>query len=160
MTAPIAVTTSAATKVVSIAEVASGLETACQNPSPPAFFASQRSAARGRRTTIRRNVEMTPSERAVVALPPASILRLPFAAGAARALTGGSSNCLLDLQHPATGLAVGGEPYVVRLRPATEESVADEEVLVGAAEPRLPRGERRIVEHRLHDRAVAVLREE
>jgi len=60
--------------VTSSALTASGLERACEKPAVPAFFASQSSAAMGRRTTTSRNVEMAPSERAVVALPPAPIL--------------------------------------------------------------------------------------
>jgi hypothetical protein len=57
------------------APTASGVESACQKLSPPAFFASQRSAEIGRRTMTSRYVETAPSARAVVALPPAPIPR-------------------------------------------------------------------------------------
>jgi hypothetical protein len=62
--------------VTSSAPTASGLETACQKPCAPAFFASQSSAAMGRRTTTSRTVETAPSERPVVTLPPAPVLRV------------------------------------------------------------------------------------
>jgi hypothetical protein len=65
----------AAAKVVFSAPTASGFERACQKPWPPAFFASQRSAAIGRRTMTSRYVETAPSARAVVALPLEPILR-------------------------------------------------------------------------------------
>jgi len=74
-TALIATTMNAAAKVVLSAATASGLERAAQSPCVPAFFVSQMSAAIGRRTMTSRYVETKPSERAVVALPPASMLR-------------------------------------------------------------------------------------
>jgi hypothetical protein len=54
---------------------ASGVERLCQKPCAPAFFASHRRAAIGRRTMTSRYVETAPSARAVVALPPAPIPR-------------------------------------------------------------------------------------
>src|SRR5215472_9499346 len=90
----------AAANVSFSASTASGFETACQKPGAPAFFASQMTAAIGRTTMTSRYVEMTPTDRPVVARPSALILREIRSVGAARALTGRASDRLLDLDHP------------------------------------------------------------
>jgi hypothetical protein len=95
-------TTTNATPKESLSAVAfSGAEMVCQKPCAPALCASQTSAAIGRRTMTKRNVETTPSERAVVALPLAPILLVPPEAEAAMALTRRPSHRPLDLDHAA-----------------------------------------------------------
>jgi hypothetical protein len=86
-TALTATTTNATPNESLSAVAASGVETASQKPCAPALCACQTSAAIGSRTMTNRNVETTPSERAVVALPLAPILLDVRGAAAERALT-------------------------------------------------------------------------
>src|SRR4029079_12357541 len=151
-TALIRTTTTAAPNVSLSAATASGLDTMCQKPCDPLFFDSQTSAASGRTTTMVRNVEMTPRDRAVLALPPAPTLRESRAAGAATVLMAGAPHRPLDPAHPP-GVRV--EPDAVRPAPAAEEAVSDVEGRAGVVLA-LPAHEVRPREDRLHDRAVAV----
>jgi hypothetical protein len=86
-TALIATTTNATPNESLSALAAAGFEMACQKPCAPDLCASQTSAAIGRATMTSRNVETTPSERAVVALPLVPILLDVLGAAGARALT-------------------------------------------------------------------------
>src|SRR5215471_14497841 len=122
------VTTSATPSVSFRAATASGLETTCQNDCAPFRFDSQRSAAIGRTTTTVRYVETTPTDRAVLARPPAPTLGAARAAGAATLLMSRTSHRALDPDHPA---GVGVEPDAVHLAPAAEEAVSDVEGLAG-----------------------------
>jgi len=64
-------TMKAAPNVSLSASTANGFETACQKAWAPLCFDSQTRAAIGRTTMTVRNVEMIPTERAVLARPPA-----------------------------------------------------------------------------------------
>src|SRR5215831_18247259 len=95
---------------------------------------------------------MTPTDRLVLARPSAVILRAGAVARAARALTGRSSDRLLDLHHPALAQV---EPDAVDLPPAAEPLVVDVEGRPGVV-LLLPAGEVGALQHRLDDRSVAV----
>src|SRR5215470_17010038 len=99
---------------------------------------------------------MTPTDRAVLARPSAVILRAGAAARAARALMGGASDRLLDRDHASV---VEVEPDLVHLAPASEQLVTDVEGRAGVV-LLAPRGEVGRLEHRLRDRAIAVLGED
>src|SRR5436190_1436624 len=106
----IATTMNAAAKVVLSAPTASGFERDVQKPSVPAFFVSQRSAASGRRTMTKRYVMTAPSERAVVALPRAVILR-DFRTNSAAILRDFRSNSaaiLRDFRTNSAAIALTG----------------------------------------------------
>src|SRR5690348_1796470 len=111
-----------------MAPTASGLETVCQNACAPSRLDSHTSAAMGRTTITVRNVEMTPTDRAVLARPPACALRLGAAADAVTALMGGTADRSLDPEHPAR---VQVEPHPVGLPPAAEQAVVDVEGRAG-----------------------------
>ena len=68
-------TTKAAPNVSLSAPTASGLEIVCQNACAPSRLDSQTSAAIGRTTITVRYVEITPTDRAVLARPSALSLR-------------------------------------------------------------------------------------
>src|SRR5438067_1365333 len=138
-TALIRTTTRAVPSVSLRADTASGLETTCQNEWAPSFFDSQTSAAIGRTTTIVKKVEMTPTDAAVLARPPAPTLGDLRAAAAATLLMGGTSDRLLDRDHAAR---VRVEPNVVHLPPAAEEAIVDVEGRTGVV-PLAPGGEAR-----------------
>src|SRR5438067_7345269 len=121
-TALMATTMNATANVSFSAPEASELETVCQKACAPSCFDSQTSAASGKTTMTSRNVVITPTERAVLALPVLAILRGVGAEVAARLLMGRASNVLLDLHHAAL---IRFEPHGVGLAPAAEELVVD-----------------------------------
>src|SRR5262245_35788007 len=135
---------------------ASGLETTSQNEWDPFFFDSQRSAAMGRTTTTVRYVETTPTDRAVLARPPAPALGAARAAGAATLLMGGTFHRAFDSNHPA-GVRV--EPGPVHLPPTAKQAVADVEGRAGVV-LLPPAREVGPLQDGLHDGAVAVRRED
>src|SRR5690242_12775659 len=145
-------TAKAAPKVSFRAPTASGFEIDCQNACAPSRFDSQTSAAIGRTTITIRNVEMTPTDRPVLARPPARVLRNGAAADAVTALMGRTSDGLLDLDHPT---AVQVEPHRVRLAPAAEQLVVDVEGRAGV-ELLAPGREERALQDGLDHRAIAV----
>src|SRR5262249_19049080 len=120
------------------------------------FFASHRSAASGSTTMTSRYVEMTPTDTAVLARPPAWILRGAAAADAVAALMGRASDRALDRDHAAR---VQVEPDPVRLEPAAEELVADVEGRAGVV-LLAPAREVWALQHRFHDRPIAARRED
>src|SRR5947209_16256922 len=151
-TALIKATMKAAPNVSFSAATVSGLDTICQKPCAPLFFDSQSSAASGRTTTMIRNVEMTPTDRAVLARPPARSVRTLAGADAATLLMGGSSDGPLDPNHATR---VGVEPDAVHVAPAAEEPIPDVERRPGVV-LLAPAREVRPLQDRLHDWPVAV----
>src|SRR5439155_17059877 len=145
-------TMKAVPKVSLSAPTASGLEIACQNVSAPSRFDSQTRAAIGRTTITVRNVESTPTDRAVLPRPAARILLGGAAVDAVTELMGGTSDRSLDSNHPS---AVQVEPHPVDLPPAAEEPVVDAEGRAGVV-LLAPTREVRALQHRLGDRAIAV----
>src|SRR5215831_20720689 len=95
---------------------------------------------------------MTPTDRAVLARPPAPTLGARLVTDAATVLMGGTSDHAFDAHHPAR---VGVEPDLVHLEPATEEAVADVEGRAGVV-LLAPAREVRPLQDGLHDGAVAV----
>src|SRR5438445_12491398 len=145
-------TMNAAPNVSLRAATASGLDTICQKPCAPLFFDSQRSAARGGTTTGMRKVEKAPTDRAVLARPPARFVRALAGADAATLLMGGSSDGPLDPDHATR---VGVEPDAVHVAPAAEEPIPDVERRPGVV-LLAPAREVRPLQDRLHDWPVAV----
>src|SRR6185437_6922789 len=99
-----------------------------------------------------RYVEITPTDRLVLARPSALTLRAIRSADAATLLMRGASDRTLDCDHPAVAEV---EPHVVRLAPPAEELVPDVEGRAGVVlvAPALEVG---ALQDRLHDRPVAV----
>jgi hypothetical protein len=112
-TALITTTTKAAPNVSLSAPTASGLETVCQNACRPSRLDSQTRAAIGRTTTTIRYVEITPTDRLVLARPSALTLRAILSADAATLLMRGASDGPLDRDHPAV---VQVEPHLSAFR--------------------------------------------
>src|SRR2546430_9500239 len=111
-TALIRTTTKAAPNVSLSAPRASGFETACQNACLPSRLDSQTRAAIGRTTTTIRYVEITPTDRLVLARPSALALRAILPADAATLLMRLASDRALDRDHPTVAQV---EPHLVRL---------------------------------------------
>src|SRR5438105_2240793 len=139
MTALIAATANAATKVSFVAATASGAEIACQNPCPPSLVERHTSAASGSRTT---------KPRYIVASPCATGARTRRGRAGATAVAALVAKTRFDPRHNP-GLRV--EEALLDLGPAAE--------LLDREEPR-PDRIVELLDDASHDRPVAVLAED